>query len=223
MLCLGFQAMRTHDYLGVILAGGQSRRMGQDKALMPFGGATLFDYVLHRFSCQIDDIIISTASHHSVFRHCGRKIVRDIAPFQQIGPLSGLYAAFDYCQKSNPDHPYQGIITIAVDTPFFPDDYVACLRASINPKNPKALIATSQQKQHPTFAFWPLNLVSSLWRHLATGKRSIMSFANIITAENIAFPFTAEGKDPFFNINNRQEWELACDYLAVLRETHGKR
>jgi len=113
------------EYLGLILAGGQSRRMGQDKALLPFGCKTLFEYVLRRFANQLDTILISTASQHPTFTHCGRVLVRDPSPFERLGPLSGLLAGFDYCQQLPSPPSYKAIITIAVDTPFFPDDYVA--------------------------------------------------------------------------------------------------
>jgi len=203
------------DYLGVVLAGGQSRRMGQDKALLPFGNnRTLFDHVLHHFGRQIDNIIISTANHDSVFTHCGHDLVGDIAPFERLGPLSGLYAAFDYCQKSGQS--YRGLITVAVDTPFFPNDYVAQLRAMASSHPCCPLIAATGKRQHPTFALWPLDVASALHHHLETGKRSILSFAAQVGMQTIVFPPSSTNEDPFFNINNQQEWELACHRLSML-------
>jgi len=211
----------TCNILGLVLAGGRSRRMGQDKALISFDGeACLFSYVLHRFECQLDDIVISTASDHPIFSESGHDLVRDIAPFAGLGPLSGLYAALDHCQHLEPRH-YDAIITIAVDTPFFPQNYVARLCRLARGRPHLALIAATHNKQHPTFALWPCHLLPDLKRHLASGERSILSFAAKVGAETVLFP--SSGGDPFFNINTRQELELARQHLAMLKGKDGKR
>jgi len=202
------------DYLGLVLAGGQSRRMGRDKALLPFGEGVLFEHVLCRFAQQIDTILVSTASDHPAFVHCGRELVGDLAPFKQLGPLSGLFAALHYCQNLKKPLSYKGIITIAVDTPFFPDDYVArlCDAASSKPKTP--LIAATSERSHPTFALWPMAVASILRQHLEKGQYSLLSFAVQQGAENVIFTDEAA----FFNINRQQEWVLAQHKRTMLEQ-----
>jgi len=209
------------NYLGLILAGGQSQRMGQDKAFLPFGKTSLFDYVLHRFSCQINHIVISTASQHPTFIGCGHELIHDLVPFAQLGPLSGLYAAFNYCKQLEPKHHYDGIITIAIDTPFFPDNYVLCLCSAAAVKPHYALIAATEHRQHPTFSLWPLEYANILKSHLEKGNRSLLSFATQIKAETVIFP-SPGNQDPFFNINTPQERDLALKRLAMLEVNHGK-
>jgi len=210
----------SYNCLGLILAGGSSRRMGRDKALLPFGNkATLFEYVLHRFERQIDDIIISTPSQNPVFADCGHDIICDISPFVGLGPLCGLYAAFDYCQKKQKIASlYQAVITIAVDTPFFPDDYVARL-CDACAYTDCALIATTHHRQHPTFALWPLPMVQALQHHLETGNTSILSFGDHVGAQPVLFP----DENCFFNMNTREEWKLAYNKQLMLKTTNGKR
>jgi len=205
-----------YSYLGLVLSGGQSRRMGGDKAVMPFGDATLFEHVLHRLKHQLDDIVISTASDHPVFRDCGHDLIHDLPPFVGMGPLSGLYAAFDYCRQRKHEVPYDGIITVAVDTPFFPEDYVARLDGANISAPSSALIAATIHRPHPTFALWKLHLADALAQHLCRGKYSIVSFADQIEAEAILFPSSCE-QDPFFNINTPQELELARNRLLMLK------
>jgi molybdopterin-guanine dinucleotide biosynthesis protein A len=56
--------------IGVILAGGESRRMGRDKAFLPFGDRTLIEMVAARLRKACDDVLV---------------VARDPAPFQTIG------------------------------------------------------------------------------------------------------------------------------------------
>jgi len=199
-------------YLGVVLAGGYSRRMGHNKALVEFGGVRLVDYVSRRLLLQLDDVVINTP----LDMYCGEGVcpavslplVGDIAPFVGLGPLSGLHAALCYIQVKN--KPYEGVITIAVDTPFFPNDYVArlCDVAALYPQ--RVVIAASGGTPHPTFALWPRSVEKTLKVHLQQGDYAILSFARQVGVEFVDFPINEQGKqDVFFNINTPQDLQLA--------------
>jgi len=199
-------------YLGVVLAAGRSRRMGRDKALIEFGGARLVDYVSRRLLLQLDDVIINMRCDEADVVDLPCPVIGDVAPFAGLGPLSGLYAAFCY-MKETAKH-YDAVITIAVDTPFFPNNYVARLSeiAALYPQ--RTLIATSAGKVHPTFSLWPLAVEQALAAHLQQGDYAILSFAKRVGAEFVDFPPKGPGEgDAFFNINGPQDLQLAQQIL----------
>jgi molybdopterin-guanine dinucleotide biosynthesis protein A len=74
----------------VIQAGGESRRMGQDKALMPFLGRPLIERVLERLSPLADEVLVTTNRPDS-YRFLGLPLVADLIPGR--GALGGLYTA----------------------------------------------------------------------------------------------------------------------------------
>lgn len=92
----------------VIQAGGESRRMGQDKALLPFFGETLLERVLNRVN-QLGDELLVTTNHPERFPHLGVPMITDELPGQ--GALGGLLTALLAAQFST-------VIIVACDMPF---------------------------------------------------------------------------------------------------------
>lgn len=73
---------------GVILAGGRSRRMGRDKAFLPFGPTTLIEAVIRRLREACPEILLITARPEA-YRHLGLRTVPDALPAQRS--LVGIY------------------------------------------------------------------------------------------------------------------------------------
>ncbi|NMC12206.1 MAG: molybdenum cofactor guanylyltransferase [Chloroflexi bacterium] len=92
----------------VIQAGGQSRRMKQDKALVPFLGETLIQRVISRLACIADEIII-TSNHLEQYQFLGHRLVADIIPGR--GALGGLYTALSAAA-------FPIVAVVACDMPF---------------------------------------------------------------------------------------------------------
>jgi len=96
------------DVTGIILAGGASRRMGQDKAVIQVGGVRLFDYVYAKLRDLFAEIIIVT-NQLQYFREYQAKIFVDEIP--GAGSLGGLYTGLkrarnDYCFCTACDMPF---------------------------------------------------------------------------------------------------------------------
>jgi molybdopterin-guanine dinucleotide biosynthesis protein A len=92
----------------VIQAGGQSSRMGEDKALKPFLGKPLIQRVMERLIPIADEMIVTT-NRPDEYRFLNVRLVSDLIP--ERGALGGLYTAI-----SSATHPYVGIV--ACDMPF---------------------------------------------------------------------------------------------------------
>ena len=73
----------------IILAGGESRRMSRNKALLPLGKHTLIEEIIHQIRNMFTEILISV-SHPGVYEFLGRRVVCDEQPGQ--GPLAAIQA-----------------------------------------------------------------------------------------------------------------------------------
>lgn len=92
----------------VIQAGGQSSRMGEDKALKPFLGRPLIERVMNRLKPIADEMIVTT-NRPADYEFLNARLVADLKPDR--GALGGLYTAV-----SSASHPY--VAVVACDMPF---------------------------------------------------------------------------------------------------------
>jgi molybdenum cofactor guanylyltransferase len=168
---------------GIILAGGQGRRMGgADKALLPLGGQRLIDHVLARLRPQVQGVALSANGAAGRFADLGLLVLPDVTP---QGPLSGVLSGLRWAATSH-------IVTVAVDTPFFPVDLARRLSAA----GPVAM-ARSRGDLHPTFALWPVALADDLAQFLASGAvPRVTDFARLHGMQAVDFD-----DGDFHNIN----------------------
>ncbi len=161
---------------------------GADKALLILGQTTLIARAVHRLQSQVTPVAISANGDPARFGLVGVPVLPDAQP---MGPLSGLLAGLDWAAEIDAD----AIVTVAVDTPFFPADLVARLLQA----GGKAAIATCAGRAHPTFGLWPVALHRDLRDTLARGDAKLMRFAEGVGAVQIAFD--PADPDPFWNLN----------------------
>jgi molybdenum cofactor guanylyltransferase len=133
---------------GVILAGGRATRMGGgDKGLLPLGGRPLLAHVVARLGPQVDRLALNANGDPARFAGFGLPVVADSVP-GHAGPLAGV---LDWAAAKGAE----AIATAAADTPFFPADLVAGLRAAAAAAAvPLAVAATPPDDWHPTFGLW---------------------------------------------------------------------
>lgn len=92
----------------VVQAGGESRRMGRNKALVPFMGQPLVQYVVERLKPLANEVLVTTNQPEDL-RHLNIPLVEDVFPGQ--GALGGLYTAIWAAR-----HPL--VVVVACDMPF---------------------------------------------------------------------------------------------------------
>jgi molybdenum cofactor guanylyltransferase len=181
---------------GVILAGGGGRRMGGvDKAALRLGGESLLSRAIARLEPQVERLAISSNGAPAGF---GLPVLPDAAP---LGPLAGILAALKWAAPLGAS----AVVSVAVDTPFFPGDLTPqlCLAAETSPQG--TAIATSG-KDHPTFGLWPVSLAPALAAFLASGENPrVMTFATAQSCARARFPQEAA----FQNINTPEDLAAA--------------
>jgi molybdopterin-guanine dinucleotide biosynthesis protein A len=199
------------DTVGVILAGGQGRRMGGvDKALIPLGGTTLIERAIARASVQVSDLVINANGDPQRFAHLKLPVVADrVAGF--VGPLAGIFAAFEWMRANRPKARW--LASFACDCPFLPMDMVERLVEKARSDHARVAVAASGSQHHPVFALWSAEIASTSEDVLVKGGFRKMDHF-IATLPNVRVSFAAEPIDPFLNINTPEELARAEEYIV---------
>ena len=186
------------EIAGIVLAGGQSRRMGGgDKGLLDLGGRPVIAHVIERLGCAR---AISANGDPARFARFGLPVLPDSVP-DWPGPLAGVLAGMDWAAG-------QGIArirTAAADTPFFPRDLGTRLAAAKAP-----VVMATGGGDHPAFAMWDVALRDDLRAALHSGTRRMRDWMDARGALRVEIP----GEDPFFNINTPADLDAARRRLA---------
>ena len=207
------------DRPGVILAGGQARRMGGgDKGFLPLAGRRVIDHVIERLRPQCGRLAINANGDPARFAGFGLPVLPDPVPGQP-GPLAGLLAAMDWAAGIGAE----AVVTAAADTPFLPPDLVARLNAAATEGGAVAASpdAAGVMRAHPTFGLWPVRLRQDLARAIAGGERRLGFWAATCGAGRAVFgsdPF-----DPFFNINTPADLAAAGVLATGQADARGPR
>jgi molybdopterin-guanine dinucleotide biosynthesis protein A len=178
---------------GIVLAGGQGRRMGGvDKGLVHLRGKPMVAWVLERLAPQVGEIVINANQNLEAYAAFGHRVVPDdVGGF--AGPLAGLHAGLAAVA-------HELAVTVPCDSPFLPLDLVARLRAALG-ANELAVAKTGDQP-HPVFSLVRRSVHAHLGAFLAGGGRKIDAwYASLKVVE---VPFDDEA-DAFRNINTREE------------------
>jgi molybdenum cofactor guanylyltransferase len=183
---------------GVILAGGEGRRMGADKAFVPLAGGPLIAHVLDRLEPQVDRMLISANGDAARFAGLGCAVVPDAIP---QGPLSGVLAALTAAAGMGATH----LVSVPVDTPFLPGDLVPQLLLAAEASPGGLALASDATGDHPATAIWPVGLAPALTTFLAGGEAKVTRFTAAQGAARAMFP------DPraFLNLNTREDLAAA--------------
>jgi molybdenum cofactor guanylyltransferase len=198
--------------VGLLLAGGLSRRMGGgDKTLRELGGVALLDHVVARLRPQVVALVLNANGDPARFARFGLPVVADsIEGF--AGPLAGILAGLDWAAVHHPD--CDRVVSVATDAPFLPTDLVARLAAGLEAAGANLACAASGGRSHPVFGLWPVRLREDL-RHAVVdeGIRKV----DLWTARHslITVEFPDRPVDPFFNANRPEDLDKAAALLKT--------
>jgi molybdopterin-guanine dinucleotide biosynthesis protein A len=191
----------------VILAGGKAERLGGiNKALLEIGGRRLIDRALEATAGCAPVLL---AIGHSPFEIADLTQVPDLDA-DYAGPLAGVAAAVDALGGDD-----AGLLfTLAVDTPFFPHDFVARALPLLEAA-PGALAAFGAQ-DYPTNALWRLDALRDLPDAVRAGtaSHSLKRLAQNLGAARLDYAEIA-AEDPFANVNTPADLALLTARASV--------
>ncbi len=219
----------AHDpsrIIGLLLAGGQSRRMfatpgggpaSGDKGLLPLGGQSMLAHVAQRLAPQVGRLVLNTNSDPDRFAALGLPVVADtIQGF--AGPLAGILAGMRWSQQNAPEATH--LASVSTDAPFLPSDLVARLWAAAAGRPTAIPIARSGGELHPVIGLWPVALADDLEAALDAGVRKVLRWTDRHGTLPVDFEMMTIGGepvDPFFNANTPEELAEARRLLERLR------
>lgn len=171
----------------VILAGGQSLRMGFDKVELDVSGERLVDIILHNISRQCSSVMISGRQAYDLD-------VPNVADSIHVpkGPAAGVLTLAEHLKNE-----VAGFFTVPVDSPNFPDDLCARLYSRSH-----SSIAVDENGRHPTFGWWRLEDVAKALKQVDhQGSLSLNHLSRLCGANEVHWP----GENLFFNINSAND------------------
>jgi molybdopterin-guanine dinucleotide biosynthesis protein A len=174
-------ALDKSGVTGLILAGGEGRRMGgADKGLIPLAGRPLVAHVIDRLAPQVDGLLISANRNLDAYRIFGHPVLPDTLGERQ-GPLAGLQAGLAAC-------PTPWLLTCPCDCPALPADLAARLLAAATAHNTPIAVARVAGKTQPAFQLLRRHLQPALEAHFAAGGRKLMDWCRAQGAVEVEFP-----------------------------------
>ena len=187
--------------VGLLLAGGLSRRMGGgDKCLRPLGGRPVLAHIIERARPQVSALVLNANGDPARFAAFGLPVAPDVIE-GFAGPLAGVLTGMEWAAAHRPDAAW--LATFATDAPFFPRDLVARLHAAIERGKADMACARSDGQDHPVFGLWPVRLRGDLRRAMEGGVRKVDLWTARYTLAVAEFP--VEPFDPFFNANRPED------------------
>jgi molybdopterin-guanine dinucleotide biosynthesis protein A len=198
--------------VGLLLAGGQSRRMGGgDKALRLVAGVPLLERVIERMRPQVETLVLNANGDPARFARFGLPVVPDGVP-DFAGPLAGVLAGLDWTAVHCPDCSH--VVSVATDAPFLPRDLVSRLVRSVKECRADLACAASGGQLHPVIGLWPVRLRENL-RHAVVDEamRKVDTWTARYRLVTVSFP--SDPIDPFFNANRPEDLTTAAAFLGA--------
>ncbi|MFQ5615528.1 MAG: molybdenum cofactor guanylyltransferase [Anaerolineales bacterium] len=180
-----------------IQAGGESTRMGADKALLPFQGGTMIEHILRQVEGLGDEIFIITNRPEN-YRRFGLPTFMDVIP--NWGALGGLYSALYHS-------PQEYCLILACDMPFINRPLLEHI-ISLSPEYDAVVPRLSPRFIEPFRAVYRKTCLPPIEAVIDAGQRRVISFFDQV---NIRFVERAEIEqlDPecrsFFNVNTIED------------------
>ncbi len=189
------------EVTGLILAGGQGKRMGLvDKGLQRFRGSTMVTHVLRRLAPQVKKVAIIANQNTDAYSVFGAPVwPDDLTGFE--GPLAGLETGLRRCMTDY-------LVTVPCDCPFLPVDLVQRLFDALESSNADMAVAETSDptcaggvQPQPVFALMKTMVLPTLSDYLATGARKMDGWYDGIKVVRVRF----DDHDAFRNINTLSE------------------
>ncbi|GER78289.1 MAG: molybdenum cofactor guanylyltransferase [Anaerolineae bacterium CFX3] len=199
----------------VIQAGGQSSRMGQDKALKPFLGRPLIRYVIDRLASLADEIIVTT-NRPEDYAFLDLRLVPDLAPGR--GSLGGLYTAL-----ASATRPIVGVV--ACDMPFASAALLETATRLLVEEAADVVIAKTEEGYEPFHAVYRRAVcVPAIQSAIEADKWKVISWFPAVKVRELT-PAEVSAADPegraFRNVNTPEEF-VEAERLAKLSDDQNR-
>lgn len=147
----------------IILAGGQSRRMGQPKASLTFKGTTFIEHIYNALHTSVQQVYISSQENYPM---SDAILIQD--EYQDCGPLGGLHASLKHSA-------YAWNWVVTCDTPLINSKVYNEMSNSLSSTS-KGVVISVENKTYPLIGIYHRSLHVELDKHLKAQNLRVMSF-----------------------------------------------
>ena len=194
--------MEDNNILAVVLAGGKSKRFGEDKNQIKLGDKTLLEHVLSKINNKFEEILIVSSHNLEIKKSENITIIPDC--FDDFGPLAGVLSSMKWIKENQKQ--YKWVATFPSDTPFFEISIIEEYKKRININDSSLYFIKSNNKRHNIFGLWSIDLLDVLEDDLKNNNfRKVEDWADKIGVKTI--DIEPKKFDPFFNINTKEDLE----------------
>ena len=187
--------MALRPVTGIILAGGQARRMGGiDKGLVEVNGRPMVEWIIERLAPQVDTIVINANRNIEIYGRYGYPVVTDNFGDYE-GPLAGFAAAMVHTGTG-------ALVTVPCDSPAPPPDLTRRLTDALERDDAELAVAHDGDRLQPVYALLPVALLDSLRAFLAGGDRKIDLW---YARHSMATADFSDCRDAFLNLNRPED------------------
>lgn len=198
--------------VGVVLAGGQARRMGGgDKCLLPVAGQPILAHILERLKPQVGATAINANGDPARFEAFGLPVLPDLLEGYQ-GPLAGVLTGLAWVLETRPEARW--MVTVPGDGPLVPRDLVSRFLAEASREGADLACAASGGRSHPVIGLWPTSLFEDLRKAVVEEElRKVDRWTGRHHLVEVAWPI--DTYDPFFNANKPEDLAAAEAILSL--------
>lgn len=181
------------NWKGIVLAGGKSRRFGEDKALATMDGITLIERAVSLLrQVQIDPIVITNKTRKYSFLNC--QIERDLIP--DMGPLGGIYTACELFKGSD-----STLLVLTCDMPHITVSELSVLMKDHERENKITLFDSGRNRLQPFPGVYESDLYADALCAFKKEKLSMQEF--IRSVSNYRVIPCEFNRDRFLNVNDK--------------------
>jgi len=197
----------------IILAGGDSKRMGRPKAFLDFNGRSLIRLMVDRLSTLFKEITVVT-DRPELYNDLPVVLAGDILQHQGKSPLRGIHAGL-----SRNEHPYQFVV--ACDMPFLNLDLIRYM-SRFAPGYDVVVPHLGKEYYQPLHAFYKRTCIGVIEKQVSQGRFKVNDLYRNLKVKFITPAEIARydpGHDSFININTWEDYEQALELMAGKKES----
>ena len=182
---------------GLVLAGGQARRMGGvDKGLVEVGGRPMIEHVIDALAPQVGRLFINANRNVARYAAYGHRVVPDSRE-GFLGPLAGILSALDVLETDY-------LLTTPCDSPLVTPDLAERMYAALCEQRADIVVARDGRRQQPTFLLLRRDLAADLADFLDSGGRKVDRW---FARHRLGEADMSDRPECFLNVNDPEERE----------------
>jgi molybdenum cofactor guanylyltransferase len=191
--------MSKKEYItGIVLAGGKSSRMGQDKGLMLLQGKAMVLHVIEQLQPQVAEVLL--VANAPAYQQFGFRVVPDLVA--EAGPMGGIYTGLTASAS-------EYTIVLSCDMPFISAEAVRYLIEHAR-EDVDICVASLQGQMQPLFGLYRKSCLPLLEKSLSRGEYKLQTLIRQAAHQLLPLDVLAEGQPRLFaNLNTPEEFEKA--------------